>query len=87
MFLATYGEDDVVAQSVLHEVLANVANVDARDANGKTAEDWATDLDDAGAIRLGDERPCRSPCRTPRFRCKLRSPRTRARIPSAQVAA
>jgi len=43
MFLAMYGENDVVAQSVLHEVLANVANVDARDANGKTAEDWATD--------------------------------------------
>ena len=41
--LAIYGENDVVAQSVLREVLANAANVDARDANGKTAENWATD--------------------------------------------
>ena len=43
MFLATFGENDAVAQSVLHQVLANAANVDARDSNGKTAEEWATD--------------------------------------------
>jgi len=43
MFLAMYGENDAVAQGVLHEVLANAANVNARDSNGKTAEDWATD--------------------------------------------
>ena len=43
MFLAMYAENDTVAQGVLHEVLAKTADVDARDANGKTAEDWATD--------------------------------------------
>jgi len=43
MFLAMYAENDVVAQSVLHEVLANAADVDAKDTSGKTAEDWATD--------------------------------------------
>jgi uncharacterized protein len=43
MFLATYGEDDAVAQGILHDVLPKVDDVDARDANGKTAEDWATD--------------------------------------------
>jgi hypothetical protein len=43
MFLAMCGENDLAAQSVLHEVLANASNFDARDANGKTADDWATE--------------------------------------------
>jgi len=43
MFLAMFGTEDPVAQSVLREVLAKGADVRAKDANGKTAEDWAVD--------------------------------------------
>jgi len=50
-----------VAQSILHEVLANAADVDARDANGKTAEDWATDYKrDHLAVQLRSLRGARS---------------------------
>ena len=41
MFLMNYAPDDPAVEKILREMLTKGADVNATDADGKTAEDWA----------------------------------------------